>query len=271
MKLKSLFFIILGTVIAFSACKPSADNSAANNQADQISKDSIKQGIEAVLFPLPKPMGVYQMLEDIGASYAGNVLNPVKSNDKYLTSNVKAVNLGVYAADLSYATIYDKKSDVDAYSQVLKTIIDDMSIKVDYELLTSDESRKKVENSDSLIDLTTKVFYSVYDFLYKESDPSYAALMANGYYVEGLYIATHLMKETYNNFEMLKIVCQQEQPLAEIIKLNEKFGDNQYVQTIQGSLKKLKALYESYGGSINQKQLDELAKTIEAIRSSLVS
>jgi uncharacterized protein Yka (UPF0111/DUF47 family) len=95
--------------------------------------------------------------------------------------------------------------------------------------------------------------------------------MANGYYVEGLYIATHLMKETYNNFEMLKIVCQQEQPLAEIIKMNEKFADNQYIQTIQGSLKKLKALYESYGGSINQKQLDELARTIEAIRSSMVS
>jgi hypothetical protein len=270
MKIKSALFVIVCTAISFSACKQSSNKLTDAEKGDKISQDSIQQGVEKVVFPLPKPMGVYQMLEDIGATYAGKVLNPVESNTKYLTSNVKAVNLGVYAADLSYATIYDKKADIDAYGQVLKSIIDDMGIKVDYQLITSEENRKKVENSDSLVQLTTKVFYNVYDFLYQQSDPSYAALMANGYYVEGLYIATHLMKETYNNYEMLKIVCQQEAPLAEIIKLNEKFADNQYVQTLQGSLKKLKALYESYGGSINQKQLDELAKTIEAIRSTMV-
>jgi hypothetical protein len=267
---KPLVIIVSGAVLAFSACKPSADNSGANKEADKISQSEIQKGVEEVLFPLPEPMGVYKMLEYIDASYAGNILNPVTSIDKYTVSNAKAVNLGIYAADLSYATVYDKKNDVDAYSQVLKTIIDDLGIKVDYELLTSQESRKKVETPDSLVKLTTEVFYSVYDFLYKESDPSYAALMANGYYVEGLYIATHLLKETYNNFEMLKIVCQQEQPLAEIIKLNEKFADNQYIQDLQVSLKKLKAFYESTNGSINQQQLDEIAKSIEAIRKSMV-
>jgi hypothetical protein len=267
---KTLVIIVSGAVLAFSACKPSANNSSVNKEAEKISKSEIQKGVEEVLFPLPEPMGVYKMLDNIGATYAGNILNPVTSISKYTISNAKAVNLGVYAADLSYATIYDKKNDVDAYSQVLKSIIDDLGVKVDYQSITSQESRKKVENPDSLVKLTTQVFYDVYDFLYKESDPSYAALMANGYYVEGLYIATHLLKETYNNFEMLKIVCQQEQPLAEIINLNEKFTANPTIQNLQNSLKKLKAFYESTNGSINQQQLDEIAKSIEAIRKSIV-
>lgn len=267
---KPLFIIIAGTVLTFSACKPSTSTSVSDQDTLKISKEEIQKGVEGVLFPLPEPMEVYKMLENIDAAYVGNILNPVKSLDKYTGSNAKAVNLGIYAADLSYATVYNKKNDVDAYSQVLQTIIEDLAIKVDYQTLTSQESRKKIENPDSLAKVTTQVFYNVYDFLYKESDPSYAALMANGYYIEGLYIATHLMKETYNNFEMLKIVCQQEQPLAEIIKLNEKFADNENIQTLQTSLKKLKAFYESTNGSINQQQLDEIAKSIEAIRKSLI-
>lgn len=267
---KPLLIIIAGTVLVFSACKPSTNNSVANQETEKISKDEIQQGVEEVLFPLPQPMEVYKMLENIDAAYVGNILNPVQSIDKYTLSNAKAVNLGIYAADLSYATVYDKKDDVDSYGQALKSMIDDLGIKVDYQMLTSQESRKKVENPDSLAKLTTQVFYDIYDFLYKESDPSYAALMANGYYIEGLYIATHLLKETYNSFDMLKIVCQQEQPLAEIIKLNEKFADNENIQNLQVSLKKLKAFYESTNGSINQQQLDVIAKTIETIRKSLI-
>jgi hypothetical protein len=267
---KPLFIIITGTVLVLSSCKPSGTNTGANQEAVEISKAEIQQGVEKVLFPLPEPMKVYNMLQDIDAGYVGNILNPVQSLDTYKAGNAKAVNLGIYAADLSYATVYDKKNDVDAYSQVLKSMIDDLGVKVDYQMLTSQESRKKVENPDSLAKLTTQVFFDVYDFLNKESDPSYAALMANGYYIEGLYIATHLLKETYNSFEMLKIVCQQEAPLAEIIKLNEKFADNLYIQKIQVSLKSLKAFYESTKGSINQQQLDEIAKQIEAVRKSLV-
>lgn len=267
---KPLLIIIAGAVLTITACKPSVNNAGASQEADTITKEEVQKGVEQVLFPLPEPMNVYKMLENIDAKYVGNILNPVQSLDKYTMSDAKAVNLGIYAADLSYATIYDKKEDVDAYSQVLKSMIDDLGIKVDYQSLTSQENRKKLANTDSLAKVTTQVFYNVYDFLYKESDPAYAALMANGYYVEGLFIATHLMKETYNSFEMLKIVCQQEQPLGEIIKLNEKFSNNQSIQTLQVSLKKLKAYYESTKGSINQQQLDEIAKSIEAIRNSLI-
>jgi hypothetical protein len=267
---KPLFIIIAGVAIILASCKPATNNSGTTQEAEKISKDEVQTGVEKVLFPLPEPMNVYKMLQNIDAKYVGTILNPVQSLEKYTMSDAKALNLGIYAADLSYATIYDKKSDVDAYSQVLKSMIDDLGIKVDYQTLTSQENRKKIANPDSLAEVTTQVFYNVYDFLYKESDPSYAALMANGYYIEGLYIATHLMKETYNSFDMLKIVCQQEQPLGEIIKLNEKFNTNPSIQSLQESLKKLKAYYESTKGSINQQQLDEIAKSIDAIRKSLV-
>lgn len=271
MKLKSAFLILVCTALLLPACKQSSNKLSDAEKGDTLSQAEIQKGIEEVVFPLPEPMGIYQMLQDIGASYVGNVLNPVASIDKYFASNVKAVNLGVYAADLSYAVIYDKKDDKDAYTKSMKQLIDELNINIDYKTLTSEETKEKAANTDSLVKITSQVFYDTYKFLYNESDPALAALMVNGFYIEGLYIATHISKDTYNNVEMVKIIYGQSKPLEELIKLNEKFAGNEYVKAIQGSLLKLKELYNTTDGSLNKEQLKAITTAIESIRDSMVS
>ena len=263
--------ITLLIVFLFSACKQTGENTTSHEKGGKLSAEEIKKGVEKIVFPLPEPVGVYQMLEEIGATYNSNVLNSPESIEKYYTSYVKAVNLGVYAADLSYATVYEKQGDVDTYARLLKKLVDDLGIKIDLKSLNNEETREKALNLDSLINITTGVFYNTYDFLYKESDPALAALMANGFYIEGLYIATHISKETFDNLEIVKIIYEQSKPLGELIKLNDKFPDNQYLQTVQGALKKLKTLYDESDGSLNKEQLDSITSTIENIRDSLIS
>ena len=263
--------LFVAAMLAFVSCKQAQQGDTTNTTTEKLSKEDVKAGIEEVVFPLPEPMSVYSMLESIGASYVGDVLNPVASIEGYHTSNVKAANLGVYAADLSYATVYENKKATDEYSQALKVIIDDLGIKIDYKNLISDETKKKVENTDSLVKLTTDVFLNTYDFLYKESDPALAALMVNGFYIEGLYIATHISEDTYANVEMVKIIYSQAKPLEKILELNSKFEDNQYISTLQTALTKLKAHYESTDGSLTKEQLEAIATTIKSIRDTIVS
>lgn len=271
MKLKVILLSIIALAFVIVSCKQGSDSSSDADKGEKISKEEVLQGLEEALFPLPEPLGVYQMLEDIGANYVGSVLNPVESIDKYLVTNVKAVNLGVYAADFSYALVFENNDDIDSYSKIVKRLVDDLNIKIDFKILTSEETKEKVASSDSLAKVTADVFYDMYEFLYKESNPSLAALMVNGFYVEGLYIATHISEDTYNNVEMVKIIFNQSKPLEELIKLNDNFSDNQYIQTIQSSLKKLKQLYDSSDGSLTEEQLNSIKTTVEAIRESLVS
>jgi hypothetical protein len=268
LKLASLFVFAL---ILLAACKQAGQKNTEVNSTEKLNEEEIAQSIEKVMFPLPEPMNVYQMLQNIGATYMGDVLNPVESLEQYFPNTVKSVNMGVYAADLSYATVYNKKEDIDSYSQALKVLIDDLGIKIDYKKLTSEETKEKATNADSLIKITSNVFFNTYEFLYNESDPALAALMVNGFYIEGLYIATHISKDTYDNVEMVEIIFNQAKPLEEIIELNSKFSDNQYVQTLQGALLKLKALYDETDGSLTKEQLEKITSAVETIRASLVS
>lgn len=270
MKFKTAVLFV-AAFVAFASCKQAQQGDTTDTTTEKLSAEEVKAGIEEVIFPLPEPMGVYNMLENIGATYVGKVLNPVSALEGYHSSNIKAANLGVYAADLSYATVYENKKATDEYSQALKVLIDDLDIKIDYKSLTSEETKSKVENTDSLIKLTTDVFLNTYDFLYKESDPALAALMVNGFYIEGLYIATHISEDTYDNTEMVKIIYSQAKPLEKILELNSKFENNQYIATLQSALTKLKALYETTDGSLTKEQLEAIATTIKSIRDTIVS
>jgi hypothetical protein len=231
----------------------------------------VKSDVQDIVYPLPAPFELSQQLDRAGASYVGNVLNPVSNADKYFTEKSKALALGVYGADLAYAGTYNNAKDINKYSGVLKSLVDDLGINVKYTDYFSDDSREKLNNKDTLVKVVSNVFYDTYTFLNKKSDPALAALVVSGTWVEGLYIATHITQDTYNNNEMVKLIYDQSKSLEKVISLLDKFENNEMVAGISGALKKLKAMYDETNGSLTKEQLDTITKTIETIRSSIVS
>ena len=267
-----LFSILLVAIIFVTACKQGI-KPASSQASDQqkLNKEEIKEGLKEVAYPLPEPFQVYNMLDDIGASYLGSVMNPVQNIDKYFTDKAKASNVGVYAADLGYAATYNNAVDFKAYSTVLKSLVDDLGVSVDYSILQNEESKEKFTNKDTLVGYITNVFYDTYSFLYAESTPSLAGLMATGAWVEGLYITTHISKDTYNNTEMVKIIYKQGESLGKLIDLLKKFDNDETAKSLLNALIKLKGMYDSTNGSLTEEQLKSITLTIETIRLSIIS
>jgi hypothetical protein len=273
MKLSIKYFLELFIAIIFLiGCKQGAQQSTVQS-SDQgvLNKEEIKKDLQEVAYPLPQPFDVYMLLEDIGASYLGKVLNPIQNVDKYFSDKAKAINVGVYAADLGYTATYNNQVDFKAYSTVLKSLVDDLGIRVDYTHLLNEETKEKLANKDSLVSYITNVFYDTYSFLYAESTPSMAGLMASGAWVEGLYIATHISDDTYNNYEIVKIIYKQGASLENLISLLSKFQDDEMAASLYNAFIKLKAMYNSTNGSLTEEQLKLITSTIETIRLSLIS
>jgi hypothetical protein len=264
-------FLLIIAIVAISACRQGAQKSSDLSTDQPIDKKQIEVDLKEIAYPLPEPFEVHSMLEDIGASYLGNVLNPVSNIDKYFTQRSKAINAGVYASDLGYAGTYDKKEDIKAYSLALKSLFDDLGVPVEYAKLQQDETRKNLSDKDSLVTEVTNIFYDTYIFLYKESTPSLAGLMAAGAYAEGLYIATHISDDTFNNTEIVKIIHDQGQSLGNLIELLRNFEEDERAVSIMEAFVKLKGLYDEAGDSLTEAQLKSITATIESIRESLIS
>lgn len=271
MKYKLLSSLFVATLlVTFFACRPSTTSTEDTSKADAIEKEEIEKSLTDLAYPLPEPFELYMILEDIGASYLNGVLNPVSNAETYMTQKSQALGAGVYAADLGYAATYNSKEDIKAYAFTMKSLLDGLGVALDYSPLMNEESRQKLEDKDSLVAFITNIFYDTYSFLEEESIPSLSGLMASGAWVEGLYIATHISDDTYNNTEIVKIIFEQGESLDELIGLLQNFKEDERVSSLLGAFEKLLALYKDAGDSLTKEQLDSITYTIETIRESIV-
>jgi len=271
MKFIQKLLLFLVPFMAILACRQGTQTTTDSSADQLINREDIERELKEVAYPLPEPFEVYDMLEEIGASYLGDILNPVTNADNYFTQRSKAVNAGVFASDLGYAVTYGNKEDIQMYSGILKSIAGDLGVAVDYSELQQEESTGTLSDKDSLVSLVTDLFYDTYHFLYKESTPSLAGLMAAGAYTEGLYIATHISDDTYNNTDIVTIIHEQGKSLDNLISLLDKFNEDELVRNLLGAFSKLKALYDEAGDSLTEEQLKSITSTIEAIRESIIS
>ncbi|MCX7987514.1 MAG: hypothetical protein N2662_11310, partial [Bacteroidales bacterium] len=219
---------------------------------------------------LPAPFELTQMLNDIGAAYVGKNLNPVSKVDKYVTEKDKAVNLGVYGADLAYATTYNKEADIKAYLKAVRTLIDALGVNIDYSPLFSDEVKLKANNKDTLVQIITNTFYATYSSLREKNSPEMAIMMVSGMWIELMYIATHISKDTYNNSQIVSLIAKQKDSYEKLMGLLEKYPNHNDLKDLVTKLQVLKPIFAKVDQGLTVNDYNILLNTIEKVRKEFV-
>src|SRR5450759_6459 len=105
--------VILPMLIISFTCLTSCKDKATRKQQKKVEMEQVKtieNQIEANVYPLPTSAAVIKMLTELEVGYIIGISNPVENTKKYFSSTTRAINLGVYGADLSYATLYNTYS-----------------------------------------------------------------------------------------------------------------------------------------------------------------
>jgi hypothetical protein len=264
--------VIIG-LITFFGCQSGTQTEPTKDTqtTEELDKKSIEQEVENLVTHLPTPFEFAQMLNDIGARYVEEVLNSPENIDRYFTERQKAMILGVYGADLGYSSVYERTQQTNEYLNAIKTLLDDLKVDVDYSFMVNEEQRQRLNNQDTLVQVLTNTFYDVYEFLNQQNSSELTALMAAGTWIEGLYIATHISEDTYNNVDMVKLIYEQGQSLEQLLQLMEKFKDNPAVSELYTNLQDLHTAYKNTDESLTKEELQSITLKIEEIRSDVVS
>jgi len=212
--------ILVTAVLMLSSCK-GGNKSAEQDQvlSDSLNKMLLEAEIKEVLYPLPTPFEMTKMLNDIGAAYSVKNMNAVNKVEKYITEGSKAVNLGIYGADLAYASTYQQQQDVQVYLNAIKTLADQLGVTYDYTRLLSDEYKEKLNNKDSLTSIVTNTIYDTYQFLDEKSNPDLAVTMIAGSWVELMYLATNISENSYNFTGLVDIISKQKSSYEKVMEL----------------------------------------------------
>jgi hypothetical protein len=270
--------VILVLVIALSSCNnPAAQDEQANAAAaDTINKEvTLSPESQGLLYSFPTPFEVTAMLEKAKAGFIFDITNPPANAGKYTTEMSKALNLGVYSADLSYSATYNRNDETNKFLACTNKLADELGIAGVYDQTLIEKIKKYNNNKDSLVGLINKVFSQTNDFLSRNNRNQIAVLIAAGGFAEGLYLAATLGEVAKDNTSIMAVIASQKDNHMKLLTILEAYNADQNMKPVADAIAKLKPIWGIYdiesGKKMPMQKVAELADLTESVRLSFVN
>ncbi len=268
-----LSVIIGGLLFTVYSCKSLSDKDKTGKKVllKPVAKEVIESELKEFIYPLPTSFEVTEMINDLELGYDIGVSNFTENADQYFTEEKKAINLGVYGADLAYASTYQMKQEVMLFLETSRKLADDLGIASIYDEGLISEVENSIDKKDELVDIITNSFYDIYSQLNQNGKANLAFLGVAGSWVESLFITTQVSANVYHNIGLVKIIHKQKTSLVMLMDLlNDNKGDEKIDKMII-ELTPLYNIYETVDENLSEKQVNAIVTEVKRLRTQLVA
>jgi len=256
-------------LISCNSCK----NRAAEKQqqkAEMKQVDTIEKQIEANVYPLPTSAEVIKMLTNLEVGYIIGISNPVANTKKYFSNSKRAINMGVYGADLSYATLYNMQQNVIEYLDAIRSLANELQMSKIYNASLYDSIKKNYDNRDELVRILTGAFNDTYVYLADNDQQPLALLVVGGAWVEGMYLTTHVSEAAYQVAGISKVLLEQKKSFEVFLEITQPYANDPMVSDFVKKLDPVKKVYEGLGTSLTEQNIKDITVAITAVREQVV-
>jgi hypothetical protein len=273
----------MSLILAFGACRNnSSQNKDITTPADTVSatkSDTVDKytqfKYDMIISNIPFPFEMLDKLFDSKIVFDQKITNPVSNISKYGVNNSKALNLGIYGADLAYSVTFEKFHQIGPYVKNTKKLAEDLNIPLAFNQETMDRYNKYKDNKDSLAKVIFDSYTEVDKTLKSNERIGLAGLVVAGSWLEGLYLSTKSFvgtPKTIENKEVYSVIWKQKLHLDNIIKLIKDFQNEPYFAGLLNELNDIKSIYDhlEIGTEINEKELVLLNQKVEKLRNRII-
>jgi hypothetical protein len=262
---------VLLTALFFSSCNSGGkDKDQKKIDMDEIS--DITGEFEKAIYPLPTSAEVIKMLTELEVGYIIGISNEVDNAKNYITSKSQAINLGIYGADLSYATLYNMNQDVLNYLDAIRSLANNLNMSKIYSKALYDEIKDSFDSRDELVDILTRAFNNTYAYLAENEQQSLALAVVAGAWIEGMYITTHISESVYHVEGIVKVLLEQKESFDLFQEIAQPHAGDPVVKELLDIMEPVKAVYTTVEeGGLTLQNVEDITKVIETVRDKLVS
>jgi hypothetical protein len=228
--------------------------------------DSLKMAsTQKVFYSIPSPLETSMFLKELGIGFDKSSLNPPENKDKYSTTSKKALNLGVYGANLGYVSIYDKTQEAMQYLKATESLANDLGLSHVFTVENIEKFESSLNNKDNMVSLISDTYLEIDIFLKENDREALSALTIAGGWIEGLFIATDIeekLRGKKNHEKMFDIILDQQTALDNLVLLTGSYQNNDELTTLNKQLLDLKAIFDNVVVDIdNEVKVDESTGT----------
>ena len=270
---------VLGAVlILFSSCKP-----AGNKDADVIdyetiqlderkevisSSDTIGEGLP-IFYNMYLSVEMSSLFESVNAVFDQDLLNRSDKSIDYITASKKALNLGVYAVDLSYCRIFEQFELAGRYFRAMQKLSEELGIPSDFFLNTAKRFDRNINNKDSLIKIANEVYMATDSYLKENEQFSASAQIILGGWIEAVSIASNVALES-KDLDIIERFAEQKYSLKNLLDMLSNYPDDDVISLYIKKLKKIDVLYSSFILNIREELDPDSAEAKKIINEGLI-
>ncbi|WP_372754389.1 hypothetical protein [Labilibaculum sp.] len=262
------FIWSLCVFLLFSSCNLLSSKNN-NKELDEyaLERELIQENTEKmkrIFFVLPSPMEISSLIKTSGVLFQEELLNKTENLPGYSTSPSRAIALGVYCADLSYASLYEQYQLVMEYMNVSRNLAESLGIlkTVDPEKIRLLENN--VMNKNLIVDVVSDIYLESNDQLREQERYSLAALMLIGAWVESMYLATQSVQTSEKTHEeLIKQILDQKLSLESIKTVLRDNQSDSMIKPIYLDVLQLEKLFERSFKTINTKESDDYIENVD--------
>ncbi|MDR3296930.1 MAG: hypothetical protein LBS94_01690 [Prevotellaceae bacterium] len=259
-------------VLCAAAAAALAVAGCSQNSSKKTQLTTELQASDTAGYPIPTAYEVTDLINRSGAAYIFDVTNPTSKVDAYLSESEKALNLGVYGADLAYATTYNQTQETMSYLKALKQLVDELQVvtNLNAQLAQRVEEHINENNKDSLIHIITCSFHETYSFLVDNGKDNTSILVMSGMWVEALYLLAYVTTTSANPEDLMPVVAAQKQPLDKLMAIIEKNTSSDDIAQLQTQLQPIVDEFATVGKDITFAQAKQIFSVAEKVRAGII-
>lgn len=196
------------------------------------STQSLNTNINGRIFSIPSPIQMVSLIKSQNDTYNGELLTNADEVDNYTTTFKRAIIMGVYGADLCYATVFEKNIQAVTYLKSVDKLSEELEISGAFDADIVQRFIDNGNNQDSMLVILSEGYRKGDQFLKDNEQHDVASLILTGGWIEALYFATSTYKQSPDQ-EIADRIGEQKTALKTIIELLEDFnGEGTYTDLI---------------------------------------
>lgn len=263
-------------VLLLSSCGGGSQDQKANEEAaDSINQElTLTPDAKNLLYELPTPFEITNLLQEAKAAYIFDITNSIENTGKYITEKSKAINLGIYSADLAYSATYHQIDNTNQFLGCTSKLANELGIAGVYHPDLLEKVKSLGNNKDSLVAMVSDIFVATNDFLSKNNRNQVAVYIGTGAFVEGMYLASSLNELAEDNTQIASVILKQSGNFDKLMAILDLYQNDEPMKEVHTALMKLKPVFTDFGLEADKKQdqqkANEMADLIESVRNPFV-
>jgi len=269
--MKQFFILFLLSLLAACSSESSIEEALVSSEpvVNELTIKRVKK-IKEMFLTIPSPVETAELFFISGAEYRSDESNPAENVNRYTTNGAKALNLGVYGADLSYANVFDQSQESMIYINCAKKMADALDISSAFGVETIERFEENMNNRDSLMRIIDDAFWIIETHLKDNGQDYLSALIMTGGWIEGLYLGTKLLEKDKPNEELMHVIAAQKSSFRSLMNLLITYS-NAEVRAVEKEMKGLENAYNKIDeNAINPSIIFEISDAVSLVRAKII-